>query len=65
MSIIKSGEIHMKADEKRSHRLTLLGQIYVKSGYSDLAVINRALLLGVTKQTANSYLITIKKRYPQ
>ncbi len=55
----------MKADEKRSHRLTLLGQIYVKSGYSDLAVINRALLLGVTKQTANSYLITIKKRYPQ
>ncbi len=65
MSIIKNGEIHMKADEKRSHRLILLGKIYVKSGYSDLAVINRALLIGVTKVTAQSYLDTIKRRYKQ
>ena len=65
MSLIKSGEIHMKADEKRSHRLRLLSQVYVKSGYSDIAVINRALLLGVTKQTANSYLDAIKRRYKQ
>jgi len=55
----------MKADEKRSHRLILLGKIYVKSGYSDLAVINRALLIGVTKVTAQSYLDTIKRRYKQ
>ena len=55
----------MKADEKRFHRITLLSKIYISSGYSDLAVINRAIQMGVTKITANSYLTTIKERYPQ
>ncbi len=55
----------MKADEKRFHRIDLLSKIYVNSGYSDIAVINRSLQMGVTKQTANSYLGTIKRRYKQ
>ena len=55
----------MKADEKRFHRITLLSKIYVKSGYSDIAVVKRAIQMGVTEITANSYLTAIKERYPQ
>lgn len=55
----------MKADEKRFHRIILLSKIYLSSGYSDIAVINRAVKMGVTELTAKSYLTTIKERYPQ
>lgn len=55
----------MKADEKRFHRIDLLSKVYISSGYSDFAVIKRAMQMGVTKVTANSYLTTIKERYPQ
>jgi len=64
MSLIKSGEIHMKADEKRFHRLRLLSQVWSKTNHDEDAVINRALLMGVTKVTAKSYLEAIKRRYP-
>ncbi len=54
----------MRADEKRFHRLRLLSQVWSKTNHDEDAVINRALLMGVTKVTAKSYLEAIKRRYP-
>ena len=55
----------MKADEKRSHRLRLLSQVWNKSEKCENAVMERALRMGVTKTTAKSYLDAIKQRYPK
>lgn len=52
----------MKADEKRSHRLNMLYKIYVKTNYNEDAVLNRAVMMGVTLNTAKNYLDTIKAR---
>jgi len=50
----------MRADEIRSHRLQALLKIYKK--YGEGAVIARAIQMGVTRQTALSYLATIRSR---
>ncbi len=55
----------MKADEKRSHRLNMLAKLWHSSGKNEDVVINRALLMGVTKTTAKSYLESIMRRYPK
>lgn len=55
----------MKADEKRSHRLNLLAKVWSKTEKNEDAVIKRALQMGVTITTANSYLQAIKERYPK
>lgn len=52
----------MKSDEIRSHRLQLLYNVYIQSEMNDLAVINRAMLMGVSTPTAKSYLKAIKIR---
>lgn len=53
----------MKADERRSHRLRTLSQVWNSSGKNDEAVLKRAMQMGVTKPTAEDYLRTIKARY--
>lgn len=53
----------MKADERRSHRLQTLLRVW-KNTKSEEAVINKAMLMGVTPATAKDYFRTIKARYP-
>lgn len=53
----------MRLDEKRSGRLNSLAKIWLKTRDENM-VRTKAMLMGVSLQTANNYVETIKARYP-
>jgi len=61
---LKKGEKKLKADEKRSHRLNMLARFYNSHGKDPELLLQRALMIGVTKATAKDYVSQVVRRYP-
>ncbi len=55
----------MKPEEIRSHRINSLAKYWNKPNVSIDDLFNKAMRIGVTEQTAKSYVNTIMKRYPK
>ena len=55
----------MKPDEIRSIRINLLGKYWNKPNVTTDDLFNKAMRIGVTEQTAKSYVNTVLKRYPK
>jgi len=55
----------MRAEERRSHRLNVLANLWHKPNITETDLLNRAIKMGVTQQTARSYVNAILQRYPK
>jgi len=55
----------MKPEEIRSIRINSLARFWNKPNVTIDDLFNKAMTIGVTQQTAKSYVNTILKRYPK
>ena len=55
----------MRAGEKRFYRLNLLAKYWNKPNVTKIDLFKRALRIGVTEQTARSYVNIVLLRYPK
>ena len=55
----------LKPEERRSHRLNYLAKYWNKPNVSKEDLFNKALRLGVSEQTAKSYVNAVLLRFPR